>query len=57
MGLGTVSVMLLGFDGGLVATEVTFFEVLAWMGISTAVILLLRMLLAVLRCERSEPTG
>jgi ubiquinone biosynthesis protein len=54
IGLGVVSVLLLGAEGGpvLVATDVTFFEVLGWMGLTTAVILLLRVLLAVLRTEQ-----
>lgn len=54
IGLGVVSVLLLGAEGGplLVATDVTFFEVLGWIGLTTAVILLLRVLLAVLRTEQ-----
>jgi len=58
IGLGVVSVLLLGAEGGavLVATDVTFFEVLGWIGLTTAVILLLRVLLAVLRTEQ-RPSG
>ena len=58
IGLGVVSVMLLGSEGGplLVATDVTFYEVLGWIGLTVAVILLLRVLLAVLRTERPPLT-
>lgn len=58
IGLGVVSVMLLGSEGGprLVATDVTFYEVLGWIGLAVATILLLRVLLAVLRTEKG-PTA
>lgn len=58
IGLGVVSVMLLGSEGGppLVATDVTFYEVLGWIGLTVAVILLLRVLLAVLRTDQPPLT-
>lgn len=56
VGLGVVSVMLLGSEGGpgLIATDVSFYVVLGWIGLATAVILLLRVLLAVLRTEQTS---
>ena len=54
IGVGLVSVLLLGTAGGpaLTTIGVSLYEVLGWIGLSMAVILLLRVLLAVLRNER-----
>ena len=54
IGVGLVSVLLLGTAGGptLTSIGVSLYEVLGWIGLSMAVILLLRVLLAVLRNER-----
>jgi ubiquinone biosynthesis protein len=58
IGVGLVSVLLLGTDGGpeLVLIGVRLYELLAWIGLSMAVILLMRVLLAVARAE-DEPPG
>ncbi len=58
IGVGLVSVLLLGTDGGpkLSLISVGLYEVLGWIGLGMAVILLLRVLLEVLRHE-SSPTG
>jgi ubiquinone biosynthesis protein len=58
IGVGLVSVLLLGTAGGptLTTIGVSLYEVLGWIGLSIAVILLLRVLLAVLRNER-DTTG
>lgn len=57
IGTGIVSVMLLSTEGGpiLGLVEVSLPEVLGWTGLTLAVILLLRVLLAVLRTE-TDPT-
>lgn len=54
IGTGAVSVMLLGTEGGPIieAADVPLLEILGWIGLSLAVILLLRVLLAVLRSDR-----
>jgi ubiquinone biosynthesis protein len=54
IGVGLVSVLLMGTEGGPILTTigVSLYEVLGWIGLSMAVILLLRVLLAVLRNER-----
>lgn len=54
IGMGVVSVLLLGSEGGpvLIATDVTFYDVLGWIGLTVAVILLLRVLLSVVRTEQ-----
>ncbi len=59
IGTGAVSVMLLGVEGGPVLglVDVTLAEVLGWIGLTLAVILLLRILLAVLRTESAPPPG
>lgn len=53
IGVGAVSVMMLGTEGGPIieAADVPLLEILGWIGLSLAVILLLRVLLAVLRTE------
>ena len=58
IGVGLVSVLLLGTDGGpeLVLIGVRLYEVLAWIGLSMAVVLLMRVLLAVARAD-DEPPG
>lgn len=55
IGVGLVSVLLLGTAGGptLTVIGVSLYEVLGWIGLSMAVILLLRVPLAVLRNERA----
>ena len=54
IGVGLVSVLLLGTEGGptLTTIGVSLYEVLGWIGLAMAVILLLRVLLEVLRNER-----
>jgi ubiquinone biosynthesis protein len=54
IGVGLVSVLLMGTEGGpnLTTIGLSLYEVLGWIGLSMAVILLLRVLLAVLRNER-----
>jgi ubiquinone biosynthesis protein len=54
VGVGLVSVLLLGTTGGPILTTIgmSLYEVLGWIGLSMGVILLLRVLLAVLRNER-----
>jgi ubiquinone biosynthesis protein len=56
IGVGLVSVLLLGTAGGPILTTigVSLYEVLGWIGLSIAVVLLLRVLLAVLRNERDS---
>jgi ubiquinone biosynthesis protein len=58
IGVGLVSVLLLSTDGGpeLVLIGVRLYEVLAWIGLSMAVVLLMRVLLAVARAD-DEPPG
>jgi ubiquinone biosynthesis protein len=53
IGVGFVSVLLLRTEGGptLAAIGVDLYEVLGWIGLSLAVILLMRVLLAVLRVD------
>lgn len=53
IGVGAVSVMMLGTEGGpiLEAADTPFLEILGWVGLTLAVILLLRVLLSVLRTE------
>lgn len=55
IGIAVVSVLLLGSEGGpmLIATDVTFYDVLGWIGLTVAMILLLRVLLAVARTEHT----
>jgi len=57
IGVGLVSVLLLGTDGGpeLVLIGVRLYEVLAWIGLSIAIVLLMRVLLAVARAEDEPP--
>lgn len=54
IGVGLVSVQLLGTEGGpaLGLVGLTLMEALGWTGLTLAVILLLRVLLAVLRADR-----
>jgi ubiquinone biosynthesis protein len=58
IGVGLVSVLLLGTDGGpeLVLIGVRLYEVLAWIGLSIAIVLLMRVLLAVAREENEPPS-
>lgn len=51
VGTGAVSVMMLGTEGGPIieAADVPLLEILGWIGLTLAVMLLLRVLLAVLR--------
>ncbi|HJR92333.1 MAG TPA: AarF/UbiB family protein [Acidimicrobiia bacterium] len=53
IGVGAVSVMMLGTEGGpvLEAADAPLLEILGWVGLTLAVILLLRVLLSVLRTE------
>ena len=53
IGVGAVSVLLLRTEGGpaLAAIGVDLYEVLGWIGLALAVILLMRVLLAVLRAD------
>jgi len=53
IGVGLVSVFLLRTEGGpaLAAIGVDLYEVLGWIGLALAVILLMRVLLAVLRVD------
>jgi ubiquinone biosynthesis protein len=53
IGVGLVSVLLLRTEGGpaLTAISVDLYEVLGWIGLALAVILLMRVLLAVLRVD------
>ncbi len=54
IGLGVVSVMLLGSEGGpeIAALEIRVFDTLGWATMALATILLLRVLLAILRTGR-----
>jgi hypothetical protein len=56
IGTGIVSVMLLSTPGGpaLGLVDTSLFEMLGWTGLTLAVILLLRVLLAVLRTESTS---
>ena len=58
IGVGLVSVLLLRTEGGprLTAIGVDLYEVLGWIGLSLAVILLMRVLLAVLRADEPIQT-
>jgi ubiquinone biosynthesis protein len=58
IGVGLVSVLLLRTEGGprLTAIGLDLYEVLGWIGLSLAVILLMRVLLAVLRAEEPIQT-
>lgn len=53
IGVGAVSVMLLRTQGGptLTLISASLYEVLGWIGLSLALILLMRVLLAVLRSD------
>ncbi|HEX6147503.1 MAG TPA: AarF/UbiB family protein [Acidimicrobiia bacterium] len=57
IGVGLVSVLLLGTAGGpeLVLIGVRLYEVLAWIGLSMAIVLLMRVLLAVARADDESP--
>jgi len=59
VGIGVVSVLLLGSEGGpqVSGIDVPLFSVLGWAAMILATILLLRVLLAVLRSEREPERG
>lgn len=56
IGIGLVSVVMLGTDAGpmIPALGVRFLEALGWTGLTLAIVLLLRVLLAVLRTDRAR---
>lgn len=59
IGVGAVSVMLLGVEGGLEFPwfSVGLYEVLGWLGLFIAMTLMFRVLLAVLRSEHRQRAG